>query len=135
MFFWYAGLTKGIKKHIAKGQVHSNMIPVLQPEEEEAAEEEIASNKVIRVINSLGPRPSITSDILMELNTLNVGTNVKQLRLSHAHKIFYNLCPSYLKEIFVLLKDVYQYNTSFSECNIWVLEGGRGHLGPSLPRC
>ena len=35
---------------------------------------QIAQNKVIRFINQLGPRTRITSDILMNLNLLNVKT-------------------------------------------------------------
>ena len=34
------------------------------------------------------------------------------------HKIFYNLCPSYLN--FVLIKDVYQYNTRSNMYNFLV---------------
>ena len=55
---WYAGLNKGLKRKL-----------------------QIAQNKVIRFINQLGPRTRITSDILMNLNLLNVETRVKQLRL------------------------------------------------------
>ena len=69
---------------------------------------QIAQNKVIRFINSQGPRSRVTADTLVELNLLNVETLVKQLRLNHVHKIFYELCPTYLKENFVPLKDVHQ---------------------------
>ena len=85
---------------------------------------QIAQNKVIRFTNFLGPRTRITADILSELNLLNVETRVKQLRLNHVDKIFYNLCPQYLKENFVPLNDVHQYNTRSSSitqtcpCNI-----------------
>ena len=72
---WYAGLTKCIKKKL-----------------------QIAQNKVIRFINSVGPRSRVTADTLGELNLLNVENRVKQLRLNHVHKIFYDLCPTYLKE-------------------------------------
>ena len=78
---WYAGLNKGLKRKL-----------------------QLSQNKVIRFINQLGPRTRITSDILMNLNLLNVETRVKQLRLNHVHKIFYNLCPSYLQENFVPLR-------------------------------
>ena len=91
---WYAGLTKGLKKKL-----------------------QIAQNKVIRFINSLGPRTRITADILSELNLLNVETRVKQLRLNHVHK---NLSPQYLKENFVPLNDVHQYNTRGSRYNVLV---------------
>ena len=50
-----------------------------------------------------------TADTLGESNLLNVETLVKQLRLNHVHKIFYDLCPTYLKENFVPLKDVHQH--------------------------
>ena len=85
--FSYAGLNKGLKRKL-----------------------QIAQNKVIRFINQLGPRTRITSDILMNLNLLNVETRVKQLRLNRVHKIFYNLCPSYLQESFVPLRDVHHHN-------------------------
>ena len=85
---WYAGLNKGLKRKL-----------------------QIAQNQVIRFINQLRPRTSITSNILMNLNLLNVETRIKQLRLNHVHKIFYNLCPSYLQENFVPLRDAHHHNT------------------------
>ena len=94
---WYAGLNKGLKRKL-----------------------QISQNKVIRFINQLGPRTRITSDILMNLNLLNVETRVKQLRLNHVHKIFYNLCPSYLQENFVPLRDVHHHNTRSSGYNFLV---------------
>lgn len=94
---WYDGLSKGLKKKL-----------------------QIAQNKVVRFINSLGPRTRITGDILAELNLLNVETRVKQLRLNHVHKIFYNLCPTYLKQNFVPLNSVHQYNTRSSGNNFLV---------------
>ena len=83
---WYAGLTKCLKKKLQSAQ-----------------------NKVIRFINSLGPRSRVTADTLGESNLLNVETRVKQLRLNHVYKIFYDLCPTYLNENVVPLKDVHQY--------------------------
>ena len=50
----------------------------------------------------------VTADTLGETNLLNVETQVKQLRLNHVHKMFYDLCPTYLIENFVPLKDVHQ---------------------------
>ena len=64
---WYDGLTNGLKRKL-----------------------QIAQNKVVRFIDSPGPRTRITADILAKLNLLNVETRVKQLRLNHVHKIFYN---------------------------------------------
>ena len=66
---------------------------------------QIAQNKVIRFINSLGPRSRVTADTFGELNLLYEETRVKQLRLNHVHKIFYELCPTYLKDHYVPLKD------------------------------
>ena len=74
---------------------------------------QIAQNKVIRFINQLGPRSRITSDILMNINLLNVETRVKQLRLNHVRKIFYNLFPLYLK-------DIHHHNTRSSGYNFFV---------------
>ena len=85
---WYAGLTKDLKKKL-----------------------QIAQNKVFRFINFLEPRTRITADIFADSNLLNVETRVKQLRLNHVHKIFYNLCPTYMKENFVPLSEVHQHNT------------------------
>ena len=79
-----------------------------------------AQNKVIRFINSLGPRSRVTADTLGESNLLNVETRVKQLRLNHVHKIFYDLCPTYLNENVVPLKDVHQYCTRSSLYNFLV---------------
>lgn len=94
---WYAGLNRGLKKKL-----------------------QIAQNKIIRFINQLGPRTRINFEILMNLNLLNVENRVKQLRLNHVHKIFYNLCPSYLKENFVPLKEVHHHNTRSSGYNFLV---------------
>ena len=94
---WYDGLTKGLKRKL-----------------------QIAQNKVVRFINSLGPRTRITANILAELNFLNVETWVKQLRLNHVHKIFYNLCPTYLKENFVRLNAVHLHDTRSSRYNFLV---------------
>ena len=88
---WFAGLNKVSKKKL-----------------------QIAQNKIIRFINQLGHRTRITSDFLMNLKLLNVKTMVKQLKLNHVHKIFYNLCPSYLQENFVPLRDVHHHNTRSS---------------------
>ena len=81
---------------------------------------QIAQNKVIRFINFLGPRSRVTADTLGESNLLNVETLVKQLRLNHVHKVFYDLCPTYLKENFVPLKDVHQYCSRSSHYNFLV---------------
>lgn len=94
---WYASLNKGLKRKL-----------------------QIAQNKIIRFINRLGPRTRITSDVLTELNLLNVDSRVKQLRLNHVHKIFYNSCPPYLKQNFLPLKDAHQHNTRSSSCNYLV---------------
>ena len=62
----------------------------------------------------------IRVNILSELNLLNVETRVKQLRLNHVHIFFYNLSPQYLKENFVSLNDVHQYNTRVGRYNFLV---------------
>ena len=36
---------------------------------------------------------------------------MKQLRLSHAHKIFNNVCPSYLKNNLIKINEQHQHNT------------------------
>ena len=77
-------------------------------------------SSIIRFINSLGPRSSVTADTLGEFNLLYVETQVMQLRLNHVHIFFYDLCPTYLKKTFVPLKDVHQYCTRFSHFNFLV---------------
>ena len=82
---------------------------------------QIAQNKVIRFINSREPGSRVTADILGESNLLNVETWVKQLRLNHVHKIFYDLCPpTCLEENSVPLKDVHQSGTRSSCYNFLV---------------
>ena len=51
---------------------------------------------------------------------LNVEIRVKQLRLNHVHKIFYDLRPTYQKENVVPLKDVHQFCTRYSRYNFLV---------------
>ena len=75
--------------------------------------------KVIRFTNSLGPRSRITADTLAELNLLDVEARVKQLRLNHMHTIFYEFCPTYLKETFVPLKGVSQWLWLLSVLRRW----------------
>ena len=93
----YAGLTKCLKKKL-----------------------QIAQKKVIRFINSLGHRSRVTADTLGESNLLNVETQVNKLRQNNVHKIFYDLCPTNLKENFFPLKDVHQYCTRSSHYNALV---------------
>ena len=81
---------------------------------------QIAQNKVIRFINSLGSRSRVTADTLTESNLLNVETRVMQLRLNHVHTVSNDLCPSHLKENSVPLKDVHQYFTRSSRNNFLV---------------
>ena len=56
---------------------------------------QVARNKTVRFIKSMGPRLRIKQTELSNLGSLNVENRVKRLR--HAHKIFNNACPSYLK--------------------------------------
>ena len=62
----------------------------------------------------------LPKDTLFRTYLLNVETRVKQLRLNHLHKIFYDLCPTYLKINFVPLKGVHQYCTRSSHYNFLV---------------
>ena len=65
----------------------------------------------------MGPRDSVKQKELFSLGFLNVETRVKQLRLNHAHKIFNNNCPSYLKNNFVRINEHHTYNTRSSPYN------------------
>ena len=55
-------------------------------------------------------RLKVTAEIPGEFNSFNFETCVKQPRLYHVHKLFYELCLTYLKN-FVALKGVHQYCT------------------------
>ena len=45
---------------------------------------------------------------------------VKQLRLNHVHKIYYNKCPSYLHDKFVRVCQTHSYNSRNSSVNFHV---------------
>ena len=63
----------------------------------------------MRFIKNLGPRYHIGLSDLNSLNMLNVDFRVKQLRLSHVHKIFNGTGPSYLSENFIKVSDVHHH--------------------------
>ena len=48
------------------------------------------------LINWDPERESLTQPGLSELDSVNVYTRVKQLKLNHVHEIVYNKCPSYM---------------------------------------
>ena len=91
---WYAGTSQALKNKL-----------------------QVAQNKTIRFIKSMGPRSSIKQTELSSLGFLNVNTRLKQLRLNHAFKIFHNKCPSYLKNNFVKINEHHQYNTRSRQYN------------------
>ncbi|KAL4240342.1 hypothetical protein ACF0H5_001132 [Mactra antiquata] len=91
---WYEGISKGLKKKL-----------------------QIMQNKVIRFIKGYTPRTSISFQDYVDLNMLNVNNRVKQMRLSHIHRVYYNKCPSYLKNNFERREDNMQYNTRSSSFN------------------
>ena len=74
---WYEGLSKSLKHKL-----------------------QVAQNKVVRFIKDYTPRTSVTNKVLSDLKLLNVNDRVRQLRLNHIHKVYYNKSPSYLKELF-----------------------------------
>ncbi|KAL4237485.1 repeat protein 1 [Mactra antiquata] len=51
---------------------------------------------------------------------LNVNNRVKQMKLSHIHRVYYKKCPSYLKNNFERREDNMQYNTRSSSFNFIV---------------
>ena len=75
---WYSGLNKQLKKKL-----------------------QICRNKTVRFIKNLGHRSHIGFLELNSLNMLKVDFRVKQLRLSHVHKIFNGTGLSYLSEQFI----------------------------------
>ena len=84
---WYAGISKCLKNKL-----------------------QVAQNKTVRFIKNMGPRTTVKQKELSSLGFLNVKSRVKQLRLNHAHKIFNNTCPSYLKNNFVREIKKYQWD-------------------------
>lgn len=81
---------------------------------------QVLQNKCIRFIKNMGSRTSIDCNVLDSVGLLNVENRVKQLRLNHVHKIFYNKSPSYMKYNFTKIKDCHQQYTRSSEFNFWV---------------
>ena len=69
----------------------------------------ICQNKTVCFIKNLGPRSHIGFLELNSLNMLNVDFRVKQLRLSHVHKMFNGTGPSYLSEQFIKVSDVHHH--------------------------
>lgn len=94
---WFAGLSKGLKHKL-----------------------QIMQNKVIRFVKNYSPRVSITYQDYLDLNMFNVENRVKQLRLNHIHRVYYNKCPSYLKDNFQRREDNMLYNTRSSRFNFVV---------------
>ena len=94
---YYSGLNKQLKKKL-----------------------QICQNKTVRFIKNLGPRSHIGFLELNSLNMLNVDFRVKQLRLSHVHKIFNGTGPSYLSEQFIKVSDVHHHFTRGSTENFIV---------------
>ena len=78
---------------------------------------QVAQNKTVRFIKSMGPRASIKQAELSSLGFLNIKNRVKQLRLNHAHKIYYDKCPSYLKNYFIKINEHHVHNTRSSQIN------------------
>ena len=76
---WYCGISKQLRHRLQTTQ-----------------------NKVVRFILNLGPRESISRNILDSLGFLNVEDRAMQLRLNHVYNIFHGKSPSYLCEQFVM---------------------------------
>ena len=94
---WYAGVSQKMKNSL-----------------------KVAQNKTVRFINNMGSRSSVGKPELASLDFLNIEDRVKQLRLGHAHKIFYNKCPDYLKQHFCKVSEQHVYNTRSSQFNFVV---------------
>lgn len=81
---------------------------------------QIMQNKIIRFINGLDFRQRIDYIEFKKVGFLNVCNRVRQMRLNHAHKIYYNKCPHYMKSNFVKSRDIVSYNTRHNEFNFYV---------------
>ena len=97
---WYEGLNKGLKNKL-----------------------QVTQNKVIRFLHGFTPRTSLSYTNFQDLGLLNVQDRVKQIRLNHVHKIYYNTCPTYMLNNFTLRSDVVNRRTRTSSYNF------------VLPRC
>ena len=85
---WYSGLKEQLKKKLQNCQ-----------------------NETVGFIKNLGPRSHIGFLELNSLNMLNLDFRVKQLRLSHVHKIFNGTGLLYLSEQFIKVFDVTRGST------------------------
>ena len=75
---------------------------------------------------------------LDSLGMLNVDFRVKQLRFSHAHKIFNDRCPLYLSEHFVQTSNghswlhVYRNDPKFSDRHVWANSVAPDQTAPQI---
>lgn len=67
----------------------------------------------------MGNRTSVNFNVLNSIGFLNVENRVKQLRLNHVHKIFYNKSPYYMQGNFTKIKDCHNYSTRSSDYNFF----------------
>jgi len=81
---------------------------------------QVFQNKSVRFIKDMGNRTSVNYNILNSIDFLNVENRVKQLRLNHVHKIYYNKSPYYMHSNFTKIKDCHTYSTRSSEYNFFV---------------
>jgi len=94
---WYSGLSKQLKQRL-----------------------QVTQNKVVRFIHGYNARRSLKVSDFSQIGWLNIDNRVKQLRLNHVHKIFYNKCPSYLHDNFTLVANTHTYNSRNSVGNFYV---------------
>lgn len=85
---WYCGLTMKSKNRL-----------------------QVAQNKIVRFINNFHCRTSLSVASFADLGFLNVEQRCRQLRLNHVHKIFYDKCPSYMKDNFAKCNEVHSYGS------------------------
>ena len=81
---------------------------------------QIMQNKIIRFIKGLDYRHRVDYTVFDNVGFLNVSNRVRQMRLNHAHKIYYNKCPHYMRTNFVKTRDIISYNTRHNEYNFYV---------------
>ena len=83
---------------------------------------QVTQNKVVRFILNLGPRTSISCEILDSLGMLRVDDRATQLRLNHVFNIFHGNAPNYLCDKFILNKN----NTRGATNNNYVIPKIKG---------
>ena len=72
---------------------------------------QVAQNKIVRFIENVHCRTSLSVASFADLGFLNVEQKCRQHRLKHVHRIFYDKCASYMKDNFAKCNKVHSYGS------------------------